>query len=499
MFVFFAGVGALQLAWAGALAARRPSGRLLDLGGLGNAAVVCVWIVSRIWGLPFIEGADHAEPVAVKDAVTTLLELLVVAGVLLLRTWTRSRPDLLRAPVPVHALAPLALATVVIAVPGVVLPAHHHAGHGDGHTDVATHLAAGHAELDADLHGHTAVAGSHTSHPEAETHDASTHSHTAAAAEAMPEATATPPPFEEVQGVTASVRYGPYVMPPASLGGTRHENKVLTGVPKPCTDCFIVAARPDLVYADGSRANLDTGPMLHHAVWTRPSIRDTTCGRNSGIGSQGMRFFASGNERTELRLPNGFGYLVGADPWNLIVEIMNHSEETKTLYVTLDVIYRPASDALQPATPVWLDVNNCGNSEYAIPAGRSEQTWTWTSTITGRVVSTGGHVHDGGVKTVLNNQTTNASMCTSVASYGGKPEFMGTVESMSICVWDRLGVVRAGEALGITAHYDSSIAQDDVMGIMLAFVHETSDLDGGSPPPSSAPPEEPDPPPVHEH
>lgn len=499
VFAFFVGVGVLQLLWAGAVAARRPSDRMLDAGGLGNAAVIGVWVVSRVTGLPFIEGADHAEPIAVKDTVATLLEVLVVAGVLLLTTWKRSRPDLLRARLPAHALAPLALATVVLAVPGVVLPAPNHADHGRGHTDEASHLAAGHQpELGAGAHGHTTLAGAgaHGTHAADPTHVAAAHAHATAPA---PPAAAAPPPVQEVDGLVASVRYGPFVMPPASLGGTRHVNKLLTNVPKPCTDCFILAARPNLVYDDGSPANLDTGPMLHHAVWTRPSFRDTTCGRSSAIGSQGLRFFASGNERTELRLPSGFGYPVGADPWNLIVEIMNHSEQAKTVYVTLDVTYRPASDGLRKVTPVWLDVDNCGDSEYAIPAGKSVQTWTWTSTITGRVVSTGGHVHDGGVKTVMTNETTTQSMCTSVAGYGKKAEFMGSVESMSICVWDRLGVVRAGEDLGIHAYYDSNVPQDDVMGIMLAFVYETSDLDGGSPPPDSSAPSEPDPPPVHEH
>jgi hypothetical protein len=249
---------------------------------------------------------------------------------------------------------------------------------------------------------------------------------------------------------------------------------------------------------DAGNANLNTGTMLHHAVWTRPNIRDTTCDRNSAIGSQGMRFFAAGNERTVGELPAGFGYHVGTDPWNLIVEVMNHSEQPRTVYVSLEVGYVQAPADLRDTTPVWLDVDNCGNSEYAIPAGRSEQTWTWRSTVTGRVVSAGGHVHDGGVKTELGNHTTGEEMCTSVAGYGADPAFAGTIGSMSTCVWDRLGVVRTGEDLGIRATYDSSVSQDDAMGIVLAYVYETDDLDGGTPYTARPPPEQ-EPPPVHEH
>lgn len=498
VFAFFVGAGALQLAWAARVAAGRPPGVLLAAGALGNLGIASVWVVSRTRGLAFVPGAEHREPVGGKDAVTTLLEVLVVAGVLVLSFWESARPALARARVPAHALAPLAVATVVIAVPGIVLPAHHHTDGGHGHADQASHLAAHEAGAGAGGHAHAqAASDGHLAHSD-DAQLASAHVHAPSGpSEMTPSGSA--PPAPEVDGIAATVRYGPFVMPPASLGGARHENKVLTGIPKPCTDCYLVAARPGLVYEDGSNANLDTGLMLHHAVWTRPSFRDTTCGRNSAIGSQGLRFFAAGNERTEFRLPPGFGYLVGADPWNLIVEIMNHSDIARTVYVTLDVLYRPASDDLLPVTPVWLDVNNCGNSEYAVPAGPSEQHWSWTSTVTGRVVSTGGHVHDGGVKTVLTNETTGEQMCTSVAGYGTKPEFDGTIESMSTCVWDRLGVVRAGDEFAIRAYYDSSVPQDDVMGIMMALVYETDDLAGGSEPPAADAPPDPDPPPVHDH
>ena len=74
-----------------------------------------------------------------------------------------------------------------------------------------------------------------------------------------------------------TVRYGPFVLPPAGQGGDMdHANVVLPNVPKPCEDCFIVRAEPDLVYDDGTPANLDTGLMLHHAVLfnTRPGRHD---------------------------------------------------------------------------------------------------------------------------------------------------------------------------------------------------------------------------------
>jgi len=510
---FFIGTGIAQIVFGTALMTPRPPRWFLRAAALGNTTLIAVWLASRMSGLPFVAGVEHAEPVGVKDTVTVVFELLVVVGCLALASGGRSLA--MRQRLTERGFAPLAAATALLIVPGLATSAHVHSdehmhgGGAHGHTDGL--LAAGHEEhATTDAHGHAAGVAGHTD-------DAMEHADHAAGAEAehtrgaetkvagtstQRGAAAAPAEPEQVTGIKANARYGPFVLPPAGLGGDAHYNRILSNVAKPCSDCYIVSMRPNMVYADGSSANLNTGTMLHHAVWTRPNRPDATCSRNSAIGSQGERFFASGNERTEMTLPAGFGYRVGNDGWNLIAEIMNHSDQARTVYVTLDVLYRPLSDGLRNVTPVWMDIDNCGDSQYAVPAGKSNKLWTWRSTVTGRVVSTGGHVHDGGVKTVLTNETTKQQMCTSVAGYGMKPEYRNTIESMSTCVWDRIGVLRKGEQLGLRAYYDTSAARTDVMGINIAFVYETTDLSGGTAPPrSSAPQEQTAPPPSggHDH
>src|SRR5215213_10619077 len=71
---------------------------------------------------------------------------------------------------------------------------------------------------------------------------------------------------EPAQAATSTkrVRYGPFTIPAATSDtepGMIH-NKLLFGVARPCVDCYITSFKPDLVYGDGTRANLDTGPML---------------------------------------------------------------------------------------------------------------------------------------------------------------------------------------------------------------------------------------------
>ena len=118
-----------------------------------------------------------------------------------------------------------------------------------------------------------------------------------------------------------------------------------------------------------------------------------------------------------------------------------------------------------------------------MPAGPSDEVWRWTSTLTGRVIFAGGHVHNGGIKIDLANETTGQHLCTSYAGYGTKPAYAGNIESMTTCTWDRLGTVRQGEVLSIDTFYDPPEPQSDVMGIVLAYVYETDDLAGGTPPP----------------
>ncbi len=106
---------------------------------------------------------------------------------------------------------------------------------------------------------------------------------------------------------TRTVWYGPYTIPAGSptAPGTI-DNSLRFGVQRPCADCHITSFKPDLVYPDGTRATMDTGPMLHHAVFTSQFRRDATCG-GSWLGLAGERFFASGDERTAAVFPGGNG------------------------------------------------------------------------------------------------------------------------------------------------------------------------------------------------
>jgi hypothetical protein len=186
---------------------------------------------------------------------------------------------------------------------------------------------------------------------------------------------------------TTTIDYGPYTIPAGS--GDPHDhmtmgtiaNQITTNVTKPCSNCTIITIRPDLVYRDGTRANLDTGPMLHHALVAANAAgkSDATC-RGTPVGSLGERFFASGNERTTMDVTSvPYGYKVGSsETWNTVVDLMNWATTTKTVRVRLTYTYATGADATSRAVlrPVWLDLDSAATRSSPSRSARATRITT---------------------------------------------------------------------------------------------------------------------------
>jgi hypothetical protein len=74
--LFFVLSGIAQLVWA-VLVVFRPAPLVLWLGALGNLAIVAVWAVDRIWGLPLGPDPWTPEPVGFADVAASAFELLL--------------------------------------------------------------------------------------------------------------------------------------------------------------------------------------------------------------------------------------------------------------------------------------------------------------------------------------------------------------------------------------------------------------------------------------
>jgi hypothetical protein len=289
---------------------------------------------------------------------------------------------------------------------------------------------------------------------------------------------------------TRTVEYGPWTIPAGNGDPHDHDNmgmisnEIRSNVAKPCSGCKLIAIDPEMVDATtGREANINTGPMLHHFLFAASNKRDLTC-PGSGSGLLGQRFFASGNERTAIDIERlSYGYEVGSsDTWNMDVDLMNWSTESRRVKIKVTFKYATGSDATSRTnlSPWWLDVDGCSlDSLIEVPIGFSDTTRDIRAPSAGRVIAIAGHIHDHGVNDELhNNSAREALICNSVAGYGEtegyvSPEGRRSVSSMSTCVGNPVATISSGQTLRLHTIYEVPVghpAIDDAMGIMLAFV-----------------------------
>lgn len=180
------------------------------------------------------------------------------------------------------------------------------------------------------------------------------------------------------------------------------------------------------------------------------------------------------------------------------VELMNQAMFNQSAVVTMTFEYIPGlPSSFHKATPIWLDITGCGNSEMPAKTNGAFQYTSpiWTANATGRITASTGHLHDGGVHLILNKSST--TVCDFSATYGQHPGFidpggmdmnmpgmnMGIhISSFSQCLSGRIEI---GDKLSIIAFYNTSEyapmmnmdgSLEPVMGIALLYLaqNETS-------------------------
>jgi Stress up-regulated Nod 19 len=266
---------------------------------------------------------------------------------------------------------------------------------------------------------------------------------------------------------TTVVRYGPFAVPPMSGpmadmhghgDGSGVLSKVILDVPKPCEDCWLTGFRPSLATPSGEAVDMASGVMLHHFVLADavPSCGD--------VAGPDPRFFAAGSELTGGSLPEGYGYRVDeGDRWGAVVELMNSGADERLVYV--DVAFRHTSVPQRSVVPLWLDAGGCGGSAYTAKAGTSVRTRSYRLGVGGAVVAAVGHLHPGGVRVTVADDTTGQTVCRSVATGSAL-----RVRAMSACEGDPVATVHRGDRLRVTSVYHAAHRIRGAMGIVLAYL-----------------------------
>lgn len=290
---------------------------------------------------------------------------------------------------------------------------------------------------------------------------------------------------------TKTIDYGPYTIPAG--GGDPHDhhsmgmiaNQIVQNIAKPCTGCSIIGVTPDLVYENGSKANITEGPMLHHAMFSAQSSgkSDVTCG-SSGPGILGERFFASGNERTPVDLTSlPYGYKVNStETWNMVFDLMNWATTSKTVKIRMTWKYATGTDHTSRAAlrPVWLDVAQCTlNSYYSPGFGVTDKHYDWKASFGGKLIAAAGHIHDHGVNIEVTNETSKTLLCNSVATTGGPgyethSDGRKHVSGMNVCTGNPISTIKKGDTIRLHSIYnipEGHHAIEDAMGIAIAYIN----------------------------
>jgi hypothetical protein len=306
----------------------------------------------------------------------------------------------------------------------------------------------------------------------------------------------TDPPAGSIK--TATYTLGPFTMAAAGrASGFR-------AMPHPAGDIAVKAMRWRVLDGDGKVIpNTDHRLHFHHLVAYSNRERDPACGGTS------QRWAAPGSERTDLELPNGFGYFTKTDDvWYGNYDLMNLSAETLTdIRVEYTVEYATDRSSLRNVTPYWLDLGGCtGEGTIEVPGGGAPGSIhtasdTFQLRYPGLIVAVRGHMHDRGIDITLANRA-GTEICKAAARYddgsdgvpppgtggdhggmdhggggdmdhGGHSDTGPRITAIPLCK-NLLFPVQTNEEVRVTVRYHNEEALPDAMGKMLVYVAETA-------------------------
>jgi plastocyanin len=296
--------------------------------------------------------------------------------------------------------------------------------------------------------------------------------------------------YDGVQHLTYC--YGPvYVKPGQNIIRLNSTNLF------PSQPGYITRFDPELVFPNGTVPRVDL-LHLHHAVWI----------------VNGNPQFATGEEKTIVQLPRGFGWRSRpSDNWYLNDMLHDLVGQGRYVYIVWRIDFvpdtAPAAASIKPVSTRWMDVSGptpkvgisspiypvfnvlrrmSTTGTYTFPdqatgAQRnligSKQSWTPDHPVT--LIGTAGHLHPGGLRTTLriDRGTAHRALFRSEAHYYEPAGAVSWDVSMGATPPDWRVKLQAGDKLSVHATYDTSRADwYEVMGIMPVAVYDGTDAGG---------------------
>ncbi len=230
-------------------------------------------------------------------------------------------------------------------------------------------------------------------------------------------------------------------------------------------DGWLLGYAPKMMDAAGGAV---PGKLLHHTAFWNVDRSDFLC-RNKE-----EHIFGAGSEMNLWPAIPGYGYRVQKGD-QIRIETMVYNPtgtDYPRVWLEVEIPYLPAGGAARARSvyPAWIDVKECGNSGYDVPAGKSARTGTVTVPFTGALLGLGGHLHDYGRTLILTDPETK----TQIAKLDAKVDEKGQLISMPIVTFYETGgyKLRRGARLQVAAAYDNptgKVIPDGAMGIMVGY------------------------------
>lgn len=231
-------------------------------------------------------------------------------------------------------------------------------------------------------------------------------------------------------------------------------------------DGWLVAYHPRLVDEAG-----DPLPkkLLHHVAFWNTGRPDFLCRRKQ------EHIFGAGGEMNDWPALPGFGYRVAKGD-RIRISTMFHNPTDRSfpnLYFEVRTEYRLSSadrPQLKNVYPVWFDVQQCGDSGYDLHPGVNVNQGGFQFPYTGTLLGVGGHLHDFGLRLLLENATRKEK----IAELDSTLDPQGHILSMPVVNFVSRGGYRLneGEAVRVTATYDNPTGEalpEGAMGIVVGY------------------------------
>lgn len=208
---------------------------------------------------------------------------------------------------------------------------------------------------------------------------------------------------------------------------------------------------------------------LHHAVVLH-------LGRRELFHPIYQRIMAFTQESEALELPRSVGIrLVAGDSLGLLIAWMPGEREAEQVRLELVISYLPANTNPRPldVVPVGFDVNfePGGGASFDLPAGLTTWEREFTMPIEGRVLVSGGHLHDHARSMALADAASGRTVLSANPRLDGEGRIQG-VERRIFGATGEGEKLTAGRRYRLSVTYDNPTAaplQGSGMGILVAL------------------------------